>query len=323
MEFCTSLLASVPAESRDAMILGLLAIATFLVGVLFVVALVLAIARKSKGWLVLCIVSALLGGGTVIGAGVMLSRVIQARETIAKTGDGPKQRLFSEDKSYSIEVPKAWKNTPKLHAEAGIASTDTFERTCVMVLADPKGDFAGSLESFDELTVGGMKEALESPEVSDPERKMFGAFRGIQRRLSGKAESLNIVYHRVSVETADSYYQIIAWTAPSREKQERATFQRIFESFKATAGPVEEIPGASSDTGRRAVHVVAEVLGMEVESIKPESHFVNDLGADDLDTVEIVMSVEEEFGVEMPDEVAEKLTTVGDLVRWLEQKPRE
>ena len=56
--------------------------------------------------------------------------------------------------------------------------------------------------------------------------------------------------------------------------------------------------------------VIIDKLGVEEDSIKPEAHFVNDLGADSLDTVELVMALEEEFDCEIPDEEAEKITTV-------------
>jgi acyl carrier protein len=69
--------------------------------------------------------------------------------------------------------------------------------------------------------------------------------------------------------------------------------------------------------------IVTEQLGLDPKTVKPESRFVEDLGADSLDTVELVMATEEEFDVAIPDEVAEKLRTVGDLVRWLEKPPVE
>ena len=60
---------------------------------------------------------------------------------------------------------------------------------------------------------------------------------------------------------------------------------------------------------------------MPVEGpITDESSFVDDLGADSLDTVELVMALEEEFGIEIPDEDAEKITTVGDAVKYIEEK---
>lgn len=65
-----------------------------------------------------------------------------------------------------------------------------------------------------------------------------------------------------------------------------------------------------SDNEQRVRKIVAEQLGVNESEIKNESSFVNDLGADSLDTVELVMALEEEFGVEIPDEDAEKITTV-------------
>lgn len=66
--------------------------------------------------------------------------------------------------------------------------------------------------------------------------------------------------------------------------------------------------------------IISEQLGVKKEEIKQESSFIDDLGADSLDTVEVVMALEEEFGVEIPDEDAEKITTVGQAVKYIEEK---
>ena len=65
--------------------------------------------------------------------------------------------------------------------------------------------------------------------------------------------------------------------------------------------------------------IVVEQLGVKPEQITPEAKFIEDLGADSLDTVELVMALEEEFGNEIPDEDAEKLTSVGDVIRFIEE----
>ena len=66
--------------------------------------------------------------------------------------------------------------------------------------------------------------------------------------------------------------------------------------------------------------IISEQLGVKPDEVTPEASFIDDLGADSLDTVELVMALEEEFGVEIPDEDAEKITTVGDAVKYIEEK---
>ena len=66
--------------------------------------------------------------------------------------------------------------------------------------------------------------------------------------------------------------------------------------------------------------IIVEQLGVDEEEVTPDASFVDDLGADSLDTVELVMAFEEEFNVEVPDEDAEKLQTVGDVVKYIEEK---
>lgn len=66
--------------------------------------------------------------------------------------------------------------------------------------------------------------------------------------------------------------------------------------------------------------IVAEQLGVKVEEVTPTASFIDDLGADSLDTVELVMALEEEFSIEIPDEDAEKITTVGDAIKYIEEK---
>jgi len=65
--------------------------------------------------------------------------------------------------------------------------------------------------------------------------------------------------------------------------------------------------------------IIINELGVEPEKVTPEASFVEDLGADSLDTVELVMAFEEEFGIEIPDEEAEQLQTVGDAIRYLKE----
>lgn len=74
-----------------------------------------------------------------------------------------------------------------------------------------------------------------------------------------------------------------------------------------------------SDIAERVKKIVVEHLGVEEGKVGQTSSFVDDLGADSLDTVELVMAFEEEFGCEIPDEAAEKIQTVGDAVKYIEE----
>jgi acyl carrier protein len=65
--------------------------------------------------------------------------------------------------------------------------------------------------------------------------------------------------------------------------------------------------------------IIVEQLGVSAEQVTPQAKFIEDLGADSLDTVELVMAFEEEFGIEVPDDEAEKLQSVGDVIAFVEK----
>ena len=73
------------------------------------------------------------------------------------------------------------------------------------------------------------------------------------------------------------------------------------------------------DVAAKVTEIIVQQLGVDAEKVKLEASFVDDLGADSLDVVELVMAFEEEFGVEIPDEAAEKIATVKDAVEYLKQ----
>ena len=72
-------------------------------------------------------------------------------------------------------------------------------------------------------------------------------------------------------------------------------------------------------TQSKVKDIIVEQLGVNADQVAPEAKFIEDLGADSLDTVELIMALEEEFGIEVPDEEAEKLVSVGDVVRYIEE----
>ena len=74
-----------------------------------------------------------------------------------------------------------------------------------------------------------------------------------------------------------------------------------------------------SDIADRVKKIVVEHLGVDAEKVTDNASFIDDLGADSLDTVELVMAFEEEFGIEIPDDAAETIQTVGDAVKFIEK----
>ena len=75
-----------------------------------------------------------------------------------------------------------------------------------------------------------------------------------------------------------------------------------------------------SDTAEKVKKIVAEHLGVEEAKVTPEASFIDDLGADSLDNVELVMAFEEEFDIEIPDDAAEHIQTVGDAVKFIGER---
>jgi acyl carrier protein len=69
--------------------------------------------------------------------------------------------------------------------------------------------------------------------------------------------------------------------------------------------------------------IIVDQLGVDADEVTPEAKFIEDLGADSLDTVELVMEFEEEFNIEIPDEDAEKMTTVGQAIEYLKKKEKD
>ena len=75
-----------------------------------------------------------------------------------------------------------------------------------------------------------------------------------------------------------------------------------------------------SDVFEKVKSIIVEQLGVDADEVTPEASFIDDLGADSLDIVELVMAFEETFGLEIPDEDAEKISTVADAVRYIQSR---
>jgi len=290
-------------------------------GVFFIISLIKVIRLKTTGWIICCIISGVLSLFGLLGSLGMATQA--ALELIENSNEATsaKKRLASADQRISIEVPELWKTDRRLHDNSILEATDRLEQTCVMVLADAKEDFVGNLQEFDELTVGGMEDSLDDPSISEPENRLIGGFPAIYRRIIGTTDLTKVVYHRISIESSEGFYQVLTWTAPSREAKTLPLLMDILDSCKITTGipsDLEPVP-PELDTLSRVTGLVSNLLEIDAASVHENSRWVEDLGADELDTVELVMAAEEAFRVTIPEEDVSSLKTVGDLVRWLDR----
>jgi len=111
-----------------------------------------------------------------------------------------------------------------------------------------------------------------------------------------------------------------AFPLPSTTTMPRPAICKI----AGTAEPIKRRTrfGKMTDIGERVKKIVVEHLGVEPDKVTDAASFIDDLGADSLDTVELVMAFEEEFGCEIPDDAAETILTVGDAVKFLEKNAK-
>ena len=77
-----------------------------------------------------------------------------------------------------------------------------------------------------------------------------------------------------------------------------------------------------SEIAAQVKNIIGDKLGVDAEEVTPEKSFTNDLGADSLDTVELIMEFEKEFGISIPDDQAEKISTVGDAIAYIENNAK-
>jgi acyl carrier protein len=92
------------------------------------------------------------------------------------------------------------------------------------------------------------------------------------------------------------------------------------EHYKTVAAASKKVAMSQAEIFAKVQKIVSEQLGVDASEVKPEASFANDLGADSLDTVELVMALEEEFDIEIPDEAAEEIATVQNAVDYISAK---
>ncbi len=302
----------------------LMSVMFLLVGAFFLLSLIKSFTRKTRGWIISAVVAGLITLVGLFGGIVVVVQKVVAEAKTTRDAADKKKLMASNDGSFSIEVPGNWKSMPELNEDAQIAVGNSIRDVYAMIIPNPRSDYEGSFKEFDELVLEVLLSSLEKTHVSPAENLTIQGHPARRRRVEGTIEKTRVVYYLVTLETKDTYYQIMAWTMPSREMTMKPMLDEVINSFTVSGNvqppkiqTAKKLSGSTEDKIRK---LTADLLDLDPTAIKLESDFTKDLGADSLDTVELVMAIEEEFDLEVPDAEAMKMKTVGDLVRWIDQK---
>jgi acyl carrier protein len=309
----------------------------FCVGLLafFIVALVKAFTRKTTGWIVTAVVMGLLGLATILGSAataiVKMSRLDSDGAKLTKV-------LTSKEGGHQITVPATWISMPNLNSQAEIGAGNGLKEHYVIVLIEDKATVGADLGTYMKFTADRMTASLEQGHQGDLSELTISGYPAQRRRITGRskgAKSMNVVYLHTCIETDRHLVQILFWTLAGREDAAIPVFEKVAATFRATGKAKPEDATAPANSVKAATtpgdkikgvqppadHVrqlMTEQLGVDRAALTDGSRLKEDLGADDLDVVELVMAIEEEFQVSVPDEVAEKWQSTGDIIRWVE-----
>jgi acyl carrier protein len=274
--------------------------------IFFIVAVVKACTKKTTGWIVASVIVGVLGLLIVASTGAAFVAGI----TRALVERGKSKELTTPDGMHRIVVPGPWKAMPELNREAQIAAAYPRREEYVVVFVERKLNSTMILADYANATADAMVAKLKNGALGKLTELTVGKFPAMRRRLTGRLERHDVAFHHTCVDMPDHLVQVLCWTLANRETTAFPVFEKIAASFAATGkvlSPAEQVH-----------QLIIELLGTDKTALKDASRLKEDLGADELDHVELVMAVEEEFGVSVPDEMAEKWKTVGDITRWVE-----
>lgn len=295
----------------------------------FIFSIIKACKRKSAGWIISSVISGVLAiVGILGGLGLAVGRIVE-KQAIAANGGGKSTLVTGKSGTFTIEMPSNWGELPQLikESDAQLAVGNGRRELYTIVLEESKQDIESDLEGYDNLVLTNMKAKMSGAELSEVTIRTLNGLPARQHRLEGSFDRIGIVYHIATVESPDAFYQVLTWTLRSKEPTAKPILEEVINSFKVlpssgTVSSGKSTPGSAQtaqSTETRLRNVTAKLLDLDPSVIKLESTLEKDLGADDFDIVELVMAVDEEFGVEIADEDAAAMTTFGDLVRLIDQ----
>lgn len=287
-----------------------------------VVSIIMAFIRRTTGWIVAAIAFSVLGAGGLL-AGVVLA--VRGFSQVIAQQSKPKAAV-SDDGWVRLQVPGSWDTLSELHDEASLKVGNRLREEYAIVISERKAGTGSTLDDFAKVATDVVHKNLgASAKIGPIENVTAGAFAARRCRIEGTVDNLRAIYLHYSVETPEGFHQLIMWTLPEKEPVAWPAFERLARTFEVVTPPKS---GGSNKKPQTLPHiarkgtveerlraVLVEVLGVPAEKVKPEARLKEDLGADELDFVELVMATEEEFDIEINDENAEKLATLTDFIK--------
>ena len=320
-------------------ILGIIVGIVILIGAAatIIVPIVLAVRRKSVLWGVIAVlaaifVTAILSAGAYQAYRTLLPGI---REKLAAL-----KPVATPDGKFTFMAPGDW--TPQ---KALLTSKDVSfgighlrREQYLTLIAESREGFGGSLTQYMETVTAMVAQAGAAPAEAAPQAIAAGPLRGLQRRLARRMEKNSISYLLTVYETKSHFCQLLQWTLTDRAEPSFPVFEKVALSFRAEEGPPDQpapdfvappesapdapaatlVPGPDLPAAVR--RLIADQLGAEPDQIQPASRLKEDLGADELDSVELIMALEEAAGRTITDEEAAAVLTVSDLTSLIERK---
>jgi hypothetical protein len=210
--------------------------------VFFIVAVVKAFTRKTKGWIVAAVVMGVLGlfvvGGMMAAAIWGASRAVSADTQLT-------QVLSSKESPYRISVPASWKPMPELNAEAALAAGHGHRELYLIVLIEEKSTVGVDLSRYMSFTSDRMAGVLRESNLGELTELEISGHSAQRRSVTGRAEGVSLAYLHTCVETDQHLVQLICWTLAGREATAFPIFEKVAATFRANGAPPAPSPEAA------------------------------------------------------------------------------
>jgi hypothetical protein len=224
------------------MILG--AIIILSIPTLFIIGLIQAFRKKTKGWIVLtCLMGMVLLMPVAAFSYGLFKAASGYQKHLPKQKVSPEQKvkipenreIISKDGLCKLTIPPHWILLEGLNEEASIQAGNRQQKQYLVVFSDLKEDFDGTFENHADFTSSKLINGIEKGQRSEPETLEIGGYKAIRYNMTGCVKRTKLIYLHTTFEGERSYHQVLVWTIPSKAEESMKVFEGVLKTF-------EEIP---------------------------------------------------------------------------------